>query len=127
MPRRQRWNKAVHFSVKGHLLEDFAAVGLEGGSEVVNVDAAQLGHEPVGAAGRKAAQPEIVYAVLAPSADDVIPLGDFFQENRNVGGIVLQIAVHGDDVFAAGVIQSGGWTCRLAKGAAQPYNRDAAG
>ena len=85
----------------------------------MDVDAAQLGHEPVGAARGEAAQPEIIDAILAPAADDVVALGNFFEEQRNVGGIVLQVAVHGDDVFAAGVVESSGEAGGLAKIAAQ--------
>src|ERR1019366_8621602 len=38
--------------------------------------------------------------------DDVVALGNFFERQRDVGRIVLQIAVHGDDVFPAGVVES---------------------
>ena len=47
-------------------MNDLAAIGLEGGSEVANVDAGKLGHEPVWAAGGNAAHDEVVDAVLAP-------------------------------------------------------------
>src|SRR6202521_6067926 len=80
VPRRQRRNEAVELSVERDLSQDFAAVSFESGAEVVDVNAAQLGHEPVGAARREAAQPEIVDAILAPSADDVVALGNFFEE-----------------------------------------------
>ena len=97
----------MQLTVERHLLKDVAAVGLEGGAEVVDIDAAQFGHQPVGTTRRNAAQPEIVDALLAPSADNVVAFGNFLQEARDVGGIVLQIAVHGDDVFAAGVVETG--------------------
>ena len=73
----------------------------------MNIDAAQLGHQPVGAPGRNPAQPEIIDSQLAPAAYDVVAFGNFLQKNRDVGGIVLQVAVHGDDVFAASVIEAG--------------------
>ena len=57
--------------------------------------------------------------ILAPSADDVVTRGNLFQEQRNVVGIVLQIAVHGDDVLAAGMVESGGEARGLAEVAAQ--------
>src|SRR5271154_1888877 len=109
----------MQFSVERHLPQNFAAVSLESRAEVVNVDTTQLGHQPVGAARWKAAQPEIVDAILAPAADDVIALGNFFEEQRNICGIVLQVAIHGDDVLAAGVIESGGKAGSLPKIAAQ--------
>src|SRR5450631_3872492 len=108
IPGGQCRDEAVELSVKRNLPENFAAVGFKGGAEVVDVDAAQLGHEPVGATGRKAAQPEIVDAILAPAADDVVALGNFLEEQRDVGGVVLQVAVHGDDVFPPGMVESCG-------------------
>src|SRR5262249_1351071 len=53
VPRRQGRNEAMHFSVQWNLLEDFAAIGLESGAEIMDINAAQLGHEPVGATRRK--------------------------------------------------------------------------
>src|ERR1700680_4123062 len=76
IPRCQRWNEAVQLAVQRHLLEHLATIGLEGSSEVMNAHAAQLGHQPVGAARRNAAQPEVVDAALAPSADDIVTLGN---------------------------------------------------
>jgi len=37
----------MHLAVQGDILDDFAAIGLEGGAEVVDVDATESGHEPV--------------------------------------------------------------------------------
>ena len=85
----------------------------------MNIDAAQFGHQPVGAARGNAAQPEIIDTILAPAADDVVALGNFLEEQRDVGGIVLQVAVHGDDVFAAGMVEAGSKAGGLAKVAAQ--------
>src|ERR1700693_1637476 len=105
----------MELSVERNLSQDFSAVSFESGAEIVDVNAAQLGHQPVGAARRKATQPEIVDAILAPAADDVVTLGNFLEEQRNVGGIVLQVAVHGDDVFAAGMVEAGSEAGGLSK------------
>src|SRR5271157_3720154 len=85
----------------------------------MDIDAAQLSHQPVGAARRDPAQPEIVDAILAPSADDVVALSNFFEEQRNVGGIVLQIAIHGDDVLSASMVESSSEASSLAEITAQ--------
>ena len=116
----------MQFAVERHLLENVAAISLERRAEVVNVDAAQLGHHPVGDARRDAAHPEIVDANFAPSADDVVSGRNLFQEQRNVGGIVLQVAIHGDDVFPAGVIEACGQSGGLSEIAAQLDDCDAA-
>ena len=107
VPGCQRRNKAVQLAIERNLLQNLPPVGFECRAEIVDIHTAQLGHQPVGAARWNAPQPEIVDAALAPSADDVVTLGDFLQKQRNVGRIVLQVAVHGDDVFAAGVIEAG--------------------
>src|SRR5215469_16507749 len=76
MPRGQRGYEAMQFAVERDLLENLAAIGLESGPEIVNVDAAELGHQPVRASRGDAPQPEIVDALFAPAADDVVTLGD---------------------------------------------------
>src|SRR5215472_10904783 len=96
----------MQFTVERDLLENIAPIGFERGAKIVNVDSAELGHEPVRAARGDAPQPEIVDALFAPAAYDVVTLGDFFEEDRNVAGIVLQVSVHGDDEFAACMIEA---------------------
>src|ERR1700757_2466343 len=105
MPRSERRNEAMQFAVEGHLLENLATIRLEGGAEVVDINATELGRHPVRDAGGDAAQPEVIDPVLAPATDDVIPLADFLDEHRDTGGVVLQVAVHGNDVLAARVVE----------------------
>src|ERR1035438_47825 len=112
----------MQLSIERNLPEDLAAISFERGAKIVNIDAAQLGHQPVGAARRNAPQPEIVDPILAPSADDVVALGNFLEEYRNVGRIMLQVAIHGDNVLAAGVVESSGQSGRLPKIAAQLHD-----
>src|SRR5262249_14580647 len=119
MPRCQRGDEAVQLAIQWNLLDDFATIRFECGTEVVDIDAAELGHQPVSAARRDTAQPEIIYAALAPPTDDVVALGNLFEENRNVGRIVLQIAIHGNNVFAASVIKPGSQRGGLPKISAQ--------
>jgi len=126
VPRRQRRDEAVQLAVERDLLQNVAAISLECGTEIVDIDTGNFGHHPIGNAAGNAAHPEIVDAILAPSADDIVAGGDFFQEHRNVGGIVLQVAIHSDDVFPAGVVESGGESGGLAEVAAQFDDRDAA-
>ena len=98
----------MQFAVERDLLENFAAIRLERGAKIMNVDTAELGHQPVRATGGDASQPKIVDALFAPAADDVVTLREFFEEDRNIGGIMLQVAVHGDDELTSGMIE----TCR---------------
>src|SRR5664279_6047642 len=73
----------------------------------MDVDAAELGHQPVGDLGRNATHHEIVDALLAPSANDVIPSTQLLEEERDVIGIVLQIAVHSQNELALTMIKPG--------------------
>src|SRR5271169_642572 len=80
MPRGQCRNEAVKLPVERNLSQDFAAVSLKSRAKVVDVDPTQLGHEPVSAAGGNAPQPEIVHAILAPAADNVVALRNLLQK-----------------------------------------------
>src|SRR5260370_40653026 len=105
----------MQFAVEWDLLQNVATIGFERSTKVVDVDAADFRHHPVGDARGNAAHPEIVDANFAPSADDVVAGGNLFQEQRNVVGIVLQIAIHGDDVLSAGMVEPGRESSGLAE------------
>src|SRR5580700_42412 len=80
IPRRQRRNEAVQFPVERYLFQHLAAISLESRSKVMNADTTEFSHQPVGAAGRNAAQPKIVDAALPPSAHDVVAFGNLLEE-----------------------------------------------
>src|SRR5437667_12749852 len=105
----------MQFAVERHLLEDFTPVGLEGGAEVVDIHAAQFGHQPVGTVGRYPSQPEIVGAALAPTADNVVAFCNLLQENWVVRRVMLEIAVDGDDVLTECMVDAGGQGRSLVK------------
>src|SRR2546430_1571207 len=105
----------MQLSVERNLLQNLATICLKGRAEVVNIHAADFGHQPVGATRWNAAEPEIIDAAPAPTTDDVVAVGNLLQKKRDIGRIVLQIAVHGNNVFAAGMVEAGGKTPRLAK------------
>ena len=116
----------MHLTVKGNVLDDFAAVSFEGGAEVVDVDAAENCHELVGDAGGKAAEKKVVAAMFAPAADDVVTLFELSEEVRDFAGVMLQIAVHGKDEVALGVIKASGESGGLTKVAAEFDDEDTA-
>src|SRR5215471_1688648 len=76
MPRCQRRDKSMQFAVERNLLQNIPAIGFEGRSEVVNIDAADLRHHPVRDSRRDPAHPEVVDSILAPATDDVISSSD---------------------------------------------------
>src|SRR5579864_6886904 len=57
--RSQRRDEPVHFAIERQLPEQVAPVCFEGRAEIVNVDAAELGHQPIGAAGRYLSEQQI--------------------------------------------------------------------
>src|SRR5205807_2940069 len=103
----QRRDEPVQFAVKLNFLNDFPAVGLEGGSKIVEVDSRELCHHPIGGATRKLPHKPVIPPVVAPAAHQVETFLDFFQKARNLFRVVLQIAVHRNDDFAARKIKTG--------------------
>jgi hypothetical protein len=105
---RQRGKKAVHFAVKFEIFDDVLPVGLEGAAIVVKGDAGDFPDQVIGEPGGDFSGEKLVLSFFSPAADDVSALVDFFDQSRDVGGIVLKIAVHGDDQVAPGMVEAGG-------------------
>lgn len=61
----------------------------------------------------------VIDAIFAPSARDVVALFDFFEEEGDVFGFVLKVAVEGDDDAADGFIEASGEGGGLAEIAAE--------
>ena len=126
IPGGEGRDEAMHLAVQGNVVDDLAAIGLEGRPEVVNVDARELRHQPVRAPRGNAPHHEVVDALPAPSADNVVPFFQLFQKQRDLARVVLQIAVHGEDELAFGVIEPGCQRRGLAEVAPQLHYEDAA-
>ena len=102
----QRGNKTVQLAIKLHLLDHLPAVRLERGAKIAQRHSGKLGHHPVGhPAGKLPGQP-VILALGAPAAGDIESLADFLQQRGNVSGVVLLVAVHGDDNFALREIEA---------------------
>ena len=121
----QRRDEAVEFAVELNFLNDFALIGFECRAEVVEIDAAQLGHHPIGDAAGELAHEPVIAAGVAPAADEVEAFFDFLEEAGNFFGIVLEIAVHRNDDVAAGEIEAGFERGGLAEIAAEADDVDA--
>src|ERR1700722_7124630 len=126
IPRCQRGNEAVQLSVEWHLLEHLATVRFERSPEIVNAHPAQLRHQPVGAARRNAPEPQIIAAALSPAADNVIAVGNLLEEHGNIGGIVLQVAIHGDNVIPTRMVEACSQSGSLPEVASQFHYRHSA-
>ncbi len=66
-----------------------------------------------------------VEAAEFPAVDDVVPLGEFFEEFGDFGGVVLQVGVHHEEDVAAGGAHAGGQRRRLAKVSSEANSRNA--
>ena len=126
VPRCQCGNEAVQLAIQRNLIDDLAAIRFEGSSEIVDIHAAEFRHQPVGAARWKSAHYEIIDALFAPTAHDVVPFADLLQKYWNVVRIVLQIAIHGNDVLTGSVIESCSQSGGLTKVSTQLDDGDAA-
>ena len=112
----------MQLAVELNLLNNLAPVRLERRAEIVQRDAGELGHQPVRrAAGNLPRQP-MVAPRHAPAAYQVVALLNSLQEFRNLRGIVLQVAVHGDNHFAAREVEPGLERRRLPEIPPQPHH-----
>ena len=111
---------------KRNVVDQFAAVGLEGRAKVVNVHAGKLRHQPVRATRRNAPHHEIVDALFSPAADNVVALFQLFEEIWNLARVMLQIAIHREDEVSLRVVEAGGEGRGLSEIAAQLDDEDAA-
>src|SRR4029077_11450697 len=86
---------------------------------VVELGAGDPADEAVGHPRRDLPEQQLVLAVLAPAADDVVALVHLGEEPGEVVGVVLLVAVHEDDDLAAGVAETGADRGGLAEVAAE--------
>src|ERR1700734_4030806 len=109
----------MHLAVKRDILDDLAPVGLESGAKVVDIDSAESGHQPVGAARGNAAKDKVVAALGTPAADNVVAFFELGEEVGDLVGRVLEISVHGENTVALSVIKTSGKSRGLAEVAAK--------
>jgi hypothetical protein len=99
-------DEAVHLAIQTHVLDGAGAEGLEGTAVVLQVHAGDAGDQAVGDLGGDLAQDHAVLAVLAPAGHQVEIFAEQTADHaRNVDGVVLEVAVHGDDDVAAGRVE----------------------
>ena len=92
---------------------------LQRAAVVADRHAGDLADQPVGDARGNLARDQLVLAVVAPADDEVEAGVDLLQQQRDVGRIVLQVAVHGDEHFAVRVLDARRHRRRLAVVAAE--------
>src|SRR5580704_4209024 len=105
-PASQCRNKAVQLSVQMNLRQNFAPVSFKRRAKVVQIYARELRHHPVGDPAWKLPRQPMIRTRNAPSADQVVAFFNFFQESRDLIGVMLQIAVHGNNDLSASEIKA---------------------
>ena len=91
----------MQFTVELEILNGLSTIGLECGAEIVQWNSRKVCHHPVRDSARQPARQPPVLSLRSPAADDVVALLELGDEGRNFFGVVLQVAVHGDDDLAS--------------------------
>ena len=106
-PRRDRGDETMHLAVEAQPLHHLGAHRLQRAPVIVEMDPGGRGDDPVREPRGDLLRDRIA-TLLAPSADHVVSLVQLGDEAWDVGRIVLEVAVGGDDDLAAGVVEAGG-------------------
>ena len=104
-PRHQR-NKSVHLTVKRHPFDNRCPISLQRTPIVVNRNPCQLGDNPISSHRRHTPRPKLILPLLPPTTNQIIASVKLSQHARNVNRIILQIAIHADDVFTARILKT---------------------
>ena len=103
---RQHRDETMQLAVDADLAQHLAAVELEAAVVVVQAAAGERAHQPVEYPAGINLVPGVV-AGLLPAADDVIALFEPVEKPRDLGRIVLKVAVQGEDQVAPGCLKRG--------------------
>ena len=96
----------MQLAIQLNFLNDFPPISLERCPEIMQIDPRQLRHHPVGGAAGNLPHQPVIAARIAPAADQVEAFFDFLEKAGNLFGIVLQVAIHGNDDLAPREIKS---------------------
>jgi hypothetical protein len=97
-------DETVHLAVETHVFEDLPPIRLELAAIIVQRHTEQGRDQPIGDDRGKAAAERVVLANNPPARDNIEALGELVEQARDVGGIILAVAVHRDDDVAAAVL-----------------------
>ncbi len=104
----------MHLRVQRNALDQAGAEGLERAAVVLDRHARHVADQPVGDARGNLARDQLVLAVVAPADDQVEAGVDLLEQQRDIGRVVLQVAVHGDEHVAVRVLDACGHRRSLA-------------
>src|SRR5207253_1039566 len=96
--------------------------GPERAAHVFNLYAGDLTDQPVAGQTRNSAHEEPVLPVRTQTKDRVVSFIEFVQQHGDIGGIVLQVPVHGDENIPARPVDARLQRRRLAEVPAKTYH-----
>ncbi len=103
----QHGNEAVHLAVEGEGLGQVAAHGAQRAAHVLDGHSGHLADQPVAQEAGYLANEEMILPIGAEAKDGIVALGQLVEQARNVGRIVLQVTVHGDEHVTTGPVDAG--------------------
>ena len=112
---RQHRDEAVHLAVQRQRLGQVAPHRPERAAHVLDAHAGHLPDQPVAQPARRLANQRVVLAVLAQAEHGVVTLRQLLQQHRDVGRVVLQVAVHRHEHVALRPVDAGPQRRRLAE------------
>lgn len=95
----------MHLGVERHVNDERCEEGLEGAAVVTDWHAGSLGAQSVGELLGDLSGDELLLPVDPPAHDDVVSFVHLAEELPDIARVVLQVAVHGHQDLAAGVLE----------------------
>src|SRR5438105_14856966 len=84
-------DETMHLAIEPHVFDYLAAVRLQRAAVIVQPNMQQLGDKPIGSLRWKAPCYQLILALDSPAGDDIVSLFDFFDQSRDIRGIILAI------------------------------------
>ena len=115
-------DEAVHLAVQRQVAGDLPVQHPQGAAHVTRGGTGHLADDPVGDLAGEFADQVGVLPLGALAKYRVVALGMLGQQHRDVGGVILQVAIHGGDQVAGGMVDPGAQRWCLAVIAAQLHH-----
>ena len=121
------WDKAVHFTVEAHLLDNRRLVDFQRAAVVIDTHAGDLADQAICNARWNLTQEQVVLTVFTPASKQIeVALNQVVDHAWNIIRVILQVTVQGSDQVAAGFIDARLHGCGLAEVTAQFDHTDMA-
>src|SRR5450755_2858865 len=114
----------MHLGIERNLFYQVGSVGLQRAAAVSDGNSSHLPDYAVGDHRRNLSRYEFVLPAVSPTYNDVIALVDLAQELLDIGGVILQVSVHGDEYLPDCIFDSGRHSRGLAVIAPEPHHAD---